>query len=97
MHWFWRAALSAIVTAAFVALSLVSIDLRTGGTLRIPGRFGLYGFGTGLLALSCFASNALCRYLSPRKRISRETRCRKCGYILRGLTQPRCPECGERI
>ena len=26
-----------------------------------------------------------------------ETRCRKCGYILRGLTEPRCPECGERI
>lgn len=26
-----------------------------------------------------------------------ETRCRSCGYILRGLTEPRCPECGERI
>ena len=26
-----------------------------------------------------------------------ETRCRRCSYILRGLTEPRCPECGERI
>ena len=26
-----------------------------------------------------------------------ESRCRKCDYILRGLTKPRCPECGERI
>ena len=26
-----------------------------------------------------------------------ETRCRRCGYILRGLAEPRCPECGERI
>lgn len=26
-----------------------------------------------------------------------ETRCRKCNYILRGLTEPRCPECGEKI
>ncbi len=26
-----------------------------------------------------------------------ETLCRKCGYILRGLTVPRCPECGEAI
>ena len=26
-----------------------------------------------------------------------ETRCRKCGYILRGLTNPRCPECGQTI
>ena len=26
-----------------------------------------------------------------------ETRCRKCGYILRSISEPRCPECGERI
>lgn len=26
-----------------------------------------------------------------------ELRCRQCGYILRGLSEPRCPECGERI
>lgn len=26
-----------------------------------------------------------------------ETRCRRCDYILKGLTEPRCPECGERI
>lgn len=24
-------------------------------------------------------------------------RCLKCGHILKGLTEPRCPECGERI
>lgn len=35
-------------------------------------------------------------WLSVR-RPDNETRCRKCGYILRGLTEPRCPECGERI
>lgn len=27
----------------------------------------------------------------------RETRCRRCGYILRGLSEPRCSECGEDI
>ncbi len=27
----------------------------------------------------------------------RETVCRKCGYILRGITEPRCSECGEKI
>ena len=26
-----------------------------------------------------------------------QTRCRKCGCTLRGLTDPRYPECGERI
>ena len=25
------------------------------------------------------------------------TRYRKCGYILKGITEPRCSECGERI
>jgi hypothetical protein len=26
-----------------------------------------------------------------------ESRCRRCSYILRGLSAPRCPECGEPI
>lgn len=26
-----------------------------------------------------------------------ELHCRRCGYILRGLSEPRCPECGEQI
>ncbi len=35
--------------------------------------------------------------LTPKERLDGETRCRKCGYILKGLTEPRCSECGERI
>ena len=35
--------------------------------------------------------------LLPRRRHDSETRCRNCGYILRGLVEPRCPECGEKI
>lgn len=26
-----------------------------------------------------------------------ESVCRRCGYILKGLSEPRCPECGEGI
>jgi predicted Zn-ribbon and HTH transcriptional regulator len=37
------------------------------------------------------------RKWGPPLVIDAETRCRKCGYILRGITEPRCPECGERI
>ena len=29
--------------------------------------------------------------------VDTETRCRKCRHILRGISEPRCPECGERI
>lgn len=31
------------------------------------------------------------------ERSTRELHCRKCDYILRGLSEPRCPECGESI
>jgi uncharacterized paraquat-inducible protein A len=37
------------------------------------------------------------RLLSRGRLADGETRCRKCHYILRGITEPRCPECGERI
>ncbi len=26
-----------------------------------------------------------------------QPRCRRCGYFLRGLSRPQCPECGERV
>ena len=35
--------------------------------------------------------------LTPRESRDGHTRCGKCGYILKGLTEPRCSECGERI
>ena len=37
------------------------------------------------------------RFFGPKVKAGLETRCRKCGYILRGITEPRCSECGERI
>ncbi len=44
-----------------------------------------------------FVASVLTHVLTPRERLGGETRCRKCGYILNGLTEPRCSECGERI
>ena len=35
--------------------------------------------------------------IAARQRRDHETRCRKCGYILRGLPEPRCSECGTAI
>jgi len=42
----------------------------------------------------------VCLVLYIRERIvigrrRRQNVCTKCGYILQGLTEPRCPECGE--
>ena len=35
--------------------------------------------------------------MTPNATPDGHTCCGKCGYILKGLTEPRCPECGERI
>jgi hypothetical protein len=32
-----------------------------------------------------------------RRKPSEYLHCPKCDYILKGLSEPRCPECGERI
>jgi hypothetical protein len=36
-----------------------------------------------------------CAEIDPRQ--EPEARCERCGYLLRGLPERRCPECGERF
>ena len=36
-------------------------------------------------------------YIASRRARTPETHCRRCGYILRGLAEPRCPACEEPI
>lgn len=55
--------------------------------------FGLMPCLLAMLAYELLIRDLRSRILSFRP----ETRCRKCGYILRGISEPRCPECGERI
>ncbi len=55
----------------------------------------LFAF-VGFLAPPVIAT-VLAHVLTPKKRLDGYTRCGKCGYILKGLTEPRCSECGERI
>ncbi len=49
------------------------------------------------IVFAVFVYGFITRYLPSRQAIDGHLRCRKCNYILRGLTEPRCPECGERI
>ena len=42
-------------------------------------------------------ATVLAHVLTPSETKDGHTRCGKCGYILKGLTEPRCSECGERI
>ena len=49
-----------------------------------------------VILVTLVAYGLLTHYLRPRLP-DPETRCRKCQYILRGISEPRCPECGERV
>jgi hypothetical protein len=100
MHWFWRA------TIAVGAGTVVGIGVYMGCGLLIWRWIGPTASArswvvalvwSGLTsALACVA--ALTVYmLSTNSGADGETLCRKCGYILRGISEPRCPECGERI
>ena len=104
MHWFLRAGIAVGVGTLYAFLLLVF------GAPLIDGAFSplvvLIGRGATLIvAFVSFPMVPMCVYglltrLSGGERPltgSSETRCRKCQYILRGITEPRCPECGERI
>jgi predicted Zn-ribbon and HTH transcriptional regulator len=52
--------------------------------------------GPPVIVVALLVNETLRRRYGPKTRCD-ETRCRKCGYILRGLREPRCPECGEHI
>jgi hypothetical protein len=57
---------------------------------RAPGAWcGVYLVPLGMLA--CMVASLLSLFLrSPKDSFT----CRKCGYDIRGLPEPRCPECG---
>ncbi len=105
MHWFWRAAIAAGIT--YVAQRAISVGLVV--VMSPPGlqpldylRSMLFSslvwipVGLPLAALPIPIYLALTRRFGPPNP-ARETLCRKCGYNLRGISEPRCPECGEQI
>ena len=52
-------------------------------------------FPAALVAVTVYAV-LTCRY-APQPPPDPHARCRRCGYVLWGLSKPRCPECGERV
>ena len=103
MHWFWRGATAAVAGGllAFLAtcLAWVPISLRLL-QFRIDEVYS--GFAFVLVPITVYTAISLkvyhtltCEWAEAFP--DNELRCRKCQYILRGLTKPRCPECGEAI
>lgn len=108
LHWFWRGAIATVAGTVGGRLLLVLMEvvgrdvarlllsthmIDTGIAFRIEENVVFFLPGAAV-ALSTYG--ILTALFGGAHRDS-ETRCRKCGYILRGITEPRCPECSERI
>ena len=98
MHWFWRAVIAA-VASSWVCIPLVILVFAIGGLFKTyePSPVVAFVIWYGAVILPCQLLTVVMYRLLGKERIDGETRCRRCGYILRGITEPRCPECGEGI
>ena len=91
----YRIVLAVIVAwAAGVVVWLAMVVLLTLKPMYLPL---LVEIGVPFL-LFCPVVTAIAFWrLTPPLAPDGHTRCGKCGYILKGLTEPRCSECGEQI
>ena len=92
----WLRIIVSVIVGGIIGVALcVGAIMIVGGppTQKAVALFlGLSGFLVGPTATAVLAP-----LLTPKDWLDGETRCRKCGYILKGLTEPRCSECGEQI
>lgn len=66
----------------------------TYGCFPPSWRAGEWAVADGTAALACVALALVGPVILPGLRDP--SKCRRCGYDIRGLPEPRCPECGER-
>jgi len=101
MHWFWRAMIAVVVGT--LSYGVVLLPFSSPPPLFWMARSYLGELPTIWLILvfpgmaTAIAIYGLLTRFWGAQVIDGETHCRKCGYILRGLREPRCSECGERI
>ena len=112
LHWFWRGLAGVLLGSICGSLSFW-LDLRVDNWIRriVTVLLGdqnaswvlwewRIAIGVALFVpaiLIAFAVyGVLTRYFGPMYGDA-ETRCRNCGYILRGISEPVCPECGTQI
>ena len=110
MHWFWRVTIAALVGCSYAGLAVFplrfphefvsyKIAQALGGSRMPSWQLGVgvsFSYFLPVLLLAFGVYGLATRFFAPRPP-DLETRCRKCGYILRGISEPRCSECGERI
>jgi hypothetical protein len=107
LHWFWRGMIAAVVGLAVNGVCLAFL-IHYGSIESMLNRFWRrIGVPDAVvLTLVVFAGipamiAAFGAYGLLTRRLGRladgELHCRRCDHILRCLSEPRCPECGEAI
>ena len=85
----------ALLFATLSGLLWVMFFTKTAKLQFWMGLFWTYQLPAIVFALFAFMMWGI--ILWQERRIDDELRCRKCRHILRGLSEPRCPECGQHI
>lgn len=108
MNWFWRGVLAVVLGCGSLSIVFIGATVPPGiasytGSAgfvvqnTVSGMLGLAMVGTIASAVSLGMYGILTRRYGPKVFTDGETRCRKCHYILKGISEPRCSECGEKI
>lgn len=83
----WQSVMSLVVTHLNDSIPFTPVSWRLS-----------YALGVVLPpAMVSLVAYVLLTHLYGQPSLDEQPRCRVCGYLLRGISKPRCPECGECI
>ncbi len=100
MKWYWRVLISVGSGALITILSYLIYGRQIDAVLY--GRAAQFGWAMSIVinmvAYGIFSGGvvlAVYHRLTEPRWVQGQTFCGRCGYILKGLTEPRCSECGK--
>jgi hypothetical protein len=111
LHWFWRGVIAAL-TGASLAILMAKTHIRgvtwvTQHVRSVLEEFVSSASDANLILMLIFfavlpilatmATYGLLTWWLVASQTDGEIHCRRCNHILRGLSEPRCTECGEAI
>ncbi len=96
LRWWWRVLVS-VVAGLTILLVWGSATPLVVDSTRVPNWILIANMVCAVVVSEAVSLAIYHKLTYERFLHVGETRCRSCAYILRGLSEPRCPECGERI
>jgi hypothetical protein len=95
LHWFWRGAIALLMGVVMCVVSYLGVGALLQSH-RLSHETGLVVIVLLAILPGIVVYGLLTRCFGPPARDG-ETHCRKCDHVLRGISEPRCSECGEAI